>query len=232
MKSQVDGRAVPSGKSEPCEERRVLLTPHISVPFWFSVRVMITFVGFLGMIVHFSQKTNISIALVCMVNHSAIELHQKSINTHPLLSSDQYCRKANKTISPVVIPALHRNLSSSCLSSQGGPFLWSKNIQGVLLAAYFGGYIVTQIPAGYLAARFGARVLFAGAVLTSSLTTLLMPLAAAQHWTIFSVTQVIVGLAHGMIWPCMAVIMARWAPPHERGKLMGFMNAGTHLYER
>jgi len=39
------------------------------------MRVMITFIGFLGMIVHFSQKTNVSIALVCMVNHSAIERH-------------------------------------------------------------------------------------------------------------------------------------------------------------
>ena len=43
---------------------------------------MITFIGFLGMIVHFSQKTDISIALVCMVNHSAIEHYEKnSTNT-------------------------------------------------------------------------------------------------------------------------------------------------------
>jgi sugar phosphate permease len=54
-----------------------------------------------------------------------------------------------------------------------------------------------------------------------------MPLAANTHWIVFSVLQVIVGLAHGTIWPCMTVLMAHWAPTNERGKLMGFMTAGN-----
>lgn len=45
------------------------------------------------MIVHFSQKTNVSIALVCMVNHSAIEYnHDKN-----LLNRNEYCLQINKT---------------------------------------------------------------------------------------------------------------------------------------
>lgn len=70
----------------------------VSVPFWCSVRVVITFVGFLGMMVHFSQKTNISIALVCMVNHSAIELHEMTTSSTKL---NQQCLTSNKTISTV-----------------------------------------------------------------------------------------------------------------------------------
>lgn len=42
------------------------------VSFWCSIRVAVAFVGFLGMIAHYSQKISIGIALVCMVNHSAI----------------------------------------------------------------------------------------------------------------------------------------------------------------
>jgi len=53
-----------------------------------------------------------------------------------------------------------------------------------------------------------------------------MPLAASLHWIVFSILQIIAGLAHGTIWPCMPVIMAHWTPSNERGKLMGFMNAG------
>ena len=42
------------------------------VAFWCSIRVAVAFVGFLGMIAHYSQKINVGLALVCMVNHSAI----------------------------------------------------------------------------------------------------------------------------------------------------------------
>ncbi|UJR14673.1 hypothetical protein I4U23_001666 [Adineta vaga] len=177
----------------------------LSVPFWCSLRVIITFVGFLGMIVHFSQKTNISIALVCMVNHTAIDHY--NINTYST-KLNHHCLKANKT------------------TSTEGSYVWSKNTQGILLGSYFGGYIITQVPAGYIAGRYGARILFGSAIFISSLITIFMPMAAAAHWIVFSILQVLVGLAHGTIWPCMVVIMAHWAPPNERGKLMGFMNAG------
>jgi len=56
-----------------------------------------------------------------------------------------------------------------------------------------------------------------------------MPFVSSIHWILFSSLQVLVGLAHGTIWPCMAVIMAHWAPANERGKLMGFMNAGGQI---
>ncbi len=107
--------------------------------------------------------------------------------------------------------------------------MWSKNIQGLILGAYFWGYIISQIPAGYLAGRFGARFIFGGAIFVSSLVTMFIPLGANRHWIVFSILQVIVGLAHGTIWPCMAVIMAHWAPTNERGKLMGFINAGNFV---
>jgi len=45
------------------------------------------------MTVHFSQKTNVSIALVCMVNHSAIEHYEKS-STNEM---NQNCLQTNKT---------------------------------------------------------------------------------------------------------------------------------------
>jgi len=48
------------------------------VPYWSSIRFSIAFIGFLGMITHFLQRTNISIALVCMVNHTAIEHYYSS----------------------------------------------------------------------------------------------------------------------------------------------------------
>lgn len=39
--------------------------------------------------------------------------------------------------------------------SQDGPFVWDTEIQGVVLASFFYGYIVTQVPGGWLAGRYG-----------------------------------------------------------------------------
>jgi hypothetical protein len=61
------------------------------------MRIAITFIGFLGMIVHFSQKTDISIALVCMVNHSAIEHFDKNSANTRHIEINHNCLQANKT---------------------------------------------------------------------------------------------------------------------------------------
>ncbi|CAF1936344.1 unnamed protein product [Rotaria magnacalcarata] len=99
----------------------------------------------------------------------------------------------------------------------------------IILSSYFGGYIVTQIPAGYLAGRYGVRFLYSGAIIVSSLATIAMPFVTSIHWIAFTMFQILVGLAHGTIWPCIVVIMTHWAPSNERGKLMGFVNGGAQV---
>ncbi|UJR32077.1 hypothetical protein I4U23_019545 [Adineta vaga] len=183
-----------------------------STPLWCSIRLTITFLAFLGTIVHFSQKSNISIALVCMLNHSAIE--SRYINT-------------NTSSRNVVI-------NDECLQTNSkdhidGPFVWSKNTQGLILGSYFWGYIITQIPAGYLADRFGAKFIFSGAVFVSSLATLCIPISVNMDWKSLAILQIIIGLAHGTIWPCLSVIVAHWVPAGERGKLMGFISTGAQV---
>ncbi|CAF1024515.1 unnamed protein product [Rotaria sp. Silwood1] len=180
-----------------------------SVPFWRLIRIAVTFLGFLGMIAHFSQRVNVGIALVCMVNHSAIEQNKLNSTTTTLIThTDDSCPQTNNT------------------NHIEGPLIWTKTMQGIILGAYFWGYIITQIPAGYLACRFGPRFLFGGAMIVSSVVTAFMPIIASVHWILFCILRLLVGLAHGAILPCTAVIMAHWAPVQERGKLMGFMNAG------
>ena len=77
-----------------------------------------------------------------------------------------------------------------------------------------------------MAARYGARFIFGGAMIIAGAFSVIMPWGSSLHWSVLWFTRLVVGLAHGVIWPCMAVIMSHWAPPDERGKLVGFMNAG------
>lgn len=106
---------------------------------------------------------------------------------------------------------------------------WSKKTQGLVLGSYFWGYLLTQVPAGYLAGRFGARFIYGGAIFMSSVVTLFLPMSAGVHWMLFAGLQILVGTAHGAIWPCLSVIGAHWAPLHERGKLMSIMNVGAQV---
>lgn len=61
------------------------------------MRIIVTFMSFLGMLVHYSQKINVSIALVCMVNHSAIEHHEKISSKIHFTQSNENCLQTNKT---------------------------------------------------------------------------------------------------------------------------------------
>ena len=61
------------------------------------MRVAVAFVGFLGMVAHYSQKINVGIALVCMVNHSAID-QPKHSGVIPLTQADIDCPRPNDTI--------------------------------------------------------------------------------------------------------------------------------------
>ena len=67
------------------------------MPFWCSIRIAITFLGFLGMVTHFSQKVNVGIALVCMVNHSAIAQTEPNSSITRIKGTDDSCPLTNNT---------------------------------------------------------------------------------------------------------------------------------------
>jgi len=51
---------------------------------------------------------------------------------------------------------------------------------GLILGSFFYGYVITQVPGGWLAARIGAKYLFGLGVLCTSILTMFTP-AAAHH---------------------------------------------------
>lgn len=57
-------------------------------------------------------------------------------------------------------------------------FHWDETIQGVVLSSFYYGYIVSHIPGGVLADRFGGKHTLGLGILSTALTTLLTPTAA------------------------------------------------------
>ena len=80
------------------------------------------------------------------------------------------------------------------MSQEDGEFVWSKKIQGHVLGSFFWGYMVTQIPGGYLAARFGGKHVFGWFMLLCAVSTLFMPLAARVSYIFLIVLRILAGI--------------------------------------
>lgn len=61
---------------------------------------------------------------------------------------------------------------------QGKRYAWDADTQGWILGSFFYGYIITQIPGGYLARQVGGKLLLGFGILGTAVFTLFTPLAA------------------------------------------------------
>jgi len=105
-------------------------------------------------------------------------------------------------------------------------FDWDPKLQGLLLSSFFYGYIVTQIPGGYLSTIYGGKNLFGFGILLTALFTLLTPVSARISPYLLAVVRIIEGLCEGVTFPCMHAIWSKWAPPLERSKLVTISKSG------
>ena len=75
-----------------------------------------------------------------------------------------------------------------------GEFDWDEKTQGTILGAFFYGYIVTQLPGGWLAERVGGKRLFGFGCVGTALLTLLTPVAARAGISYFLAVRVLEGI--------------------------------------
>ena len=72
-------------------------------------------------------------------------------------------------------------------TDQDGPFLWDKQLQGLLLGALYWGYTVIQVPASYVIQRKGPRLVVGAAIVVMSvLHWLCHPAALLSPWAVFA----------------------------------------------
>uniref|UniRef100_A0A8C2FUP6 Sialin n=1 Tax=Cyprinus carpio TaxID=7962 RepID=A0A8C2FUP6_CYPCA len=119
------------------------------------------------------------------------------------------------------------NDQSSSNSNISNEYPWSPKMQGMLLSAFFFGYLFTQIPGGYLSGRFGGSLFLGGGVLGTAVLTLLTPLSAQLGAKWLFALRALEGFGEGVTFPAMMAMWARWAPPLERARLMTFSGAGS-----
>jgi ACS family sodium-dependent inorganic phosphate cotransporter-like MFS transporter 5 len=72
--------------------------------------------------------------------------------------------------------------------------VWPKELQGHVLGSFFYGYLISQIPGGILAERYGGKWVYGGSLLLATIATLLTPVAAALSFRFLIFLRVIVGV--------------------------------------
>ena len=187
-------------EDRPAHKRRTLV----------GSRHVVTFMLFLGMANAYVMRTNMSVAIVAMVNHTAIT------EDHDIPTSE--CGYDNAV-----------NGSSAKSSSSDGEFVWDSTMQGYLLSSFFYGYVITQIPFGILAKRYGSKYFLGVGMLINSVFGLLVPMSARSGYYWLMVVRFIQGLGEGPIVPCTHAMLAKWIPPNERSRMGAFVYAGAQF---
>ncbi|XP_013419304.1 vesicular glutamate transporter 2 isoform X2 [Lingula anatina] len=107
-------------------------------------------------------------------------------------------------------------------------FEWSNTVIGLIDSSFFWGYIVTQIPGGYLASRLPANRVFGFAIGISSFLNLLLPGACKVHYGLVIAVRILQGLVEGVTYPACHGIWRHWAPPMERSRLATLAFCGSY----
>lgn len=108
-------------------------------------------------------------------------------------------------------------------------FNWTRAELGVMESSFFYGYLITQVPAGFLAAKFPANKMFGFAIGGTSILNLFIPWAYRTHSdTAVVVIQIMQGLIQGFGYPSMHGVWRHWAPPMERSKLATTAFTGSY----
>lgn len=74
-------------------------------------------------------------------------------------------------------------------------FDWDEKTQGLILSAFFWGYVITQMPGGMLADKYGGKATLGLGMLFSSIGTVITPVVARIGPVMLIILRLIIGLA-------------------------------------
>ncbi|XP_026520409.1 vesicular glutamate transporter 2 [Notechis scutatus] len=107
-------------------------------------------------------------------------------------------------------------------------FNWDPETVGLIHGSFFWGYIITQIPGGYISSRLAANRVFGAAILLTSTLNMLIPSAARVHFGFVIFVRILQGLVEGVTYPACHGIWSKWAPPLERSRLATTSFCGSY----
>jgi ACS family glucarate transporter-like MFS transporter/ACS family D-galactonate transporter-like MFS transporter len=105
---------------------------------------------------------------------------------------------------------------------------------GYIFSAFSWAYVLSQLPAGWLLDRFGARRMYAASIFLWSLFTLMQSsigLAGSAGAAVIAlfVLRFAMGMAEAPAFPANAKVVASWFPTAERGTASAIFNSAQYF---
>ncbi|XP_011384941.1 vesicular glutamate transporter 3 isoform X2 [Pteropus vampyrus] len=111
---------------------------------------------------------------------------------------------------------------------QTAQFNWDPETVGLIHGSFFWGYIVTQIPGGFISNKFAANRVFGAAIFLTSTLNMFIPSAARVHYSCVMCVRILQGLVEGVTYPACHGMWSKWAPPLERSRLATTSFCGSY----
>ncbi|XP_011496713.1 PREDICTED: sialin-like [Ceratosolen solmsi marchali] len=125
---------------------------------------------------------------------------------------------------------IHISGNSTADNTNKGIYNWNEEEQGIILSSFYWGYVLTHLPGGMLAERFGGKYSLGLGILSTAFFTLLTPIAVEAGGSVaLIVLRVLMGLGEGTTFPALNAMLAQWTPPEERSKIGSLVFAGAQL---
>lgn len=92
--------------------------------------------------------------------------------------------------------------------------------QGWVLSSFYIGYVLTHVPGGLIAEKYGGKWTLSLGILSTAIFTILTPIITVNGgYVALVVLRVLMGLGEGTTFPALNVLLASWVPETERSKL-------------
>ncbi|KAI1724021.1 major facilitator superfamily domain-containing protein [Ditylenchus destructor] len=211
---------------QPKQARKTKIREKTQCGFFGRFRIIVALLIMLNFFCATSLRNNLAMGIVCMVNSTAFlgandpNLTQKYSDSRLTENSIEASYSDEQCPSRLDPQKQHEK-------GYQGTLLWSQSMQAQLFSSVFVGSLVTILFSGYLADRFGPKLLVTIAILDYALVSLLTPWLATSSFYAYLFARFIMGLAEGFVFPCNSSVAARWIPPDERSFMASFYTMGN-----
>ncbi|XP_066254814.1 putative inorganic phosphate cotransporter [Euwallacea similis] len=186
----------------------------LTVSKWFLIpqRYVLGIMGFLAILNAYSMRVSLSIAITEMVRSS----NSSSDNKY-----EDYCKVGNSNSS-----------DNNAVTNPDILYDWDETTQGLILSAFYWGYLITHLPGGILASKFGGKYTLGLGILSTGIFTTITPwvvITTNGDWRWVVALRVVEGLGEGTTYPALNTMLAQWVPLKERSKIGSLVYAGGQM---
>eukprot|EP00762_Andalucia_godoyi_P005771 ANDGO_07010.mRNA.1 Sodium-dependent phosphate transport protein 1 len=103
---------------------------------------------------------------------------------------------------------------------------WSSSEIGIILASFYVGYVMTQVPGGVFANKRGGGSVFVFGVIASSVFTLLSGVFGDNIYGL-AVVRFAMGFGEGVTFPAMYAMFSMWISKKRRSGVVAFCYSGV-----